>query len=61
MYLLKTKSESWNQINQDSKGHEEKKLFNCLYTTAWSLDNKHRELELLIYDHKFDLVGITET
>lgn len=49
------------QINQDTEGHEEKKLFNCLYTTAWSLDNKHRELELLIYEHKFDLVGITET
>lgn len=50
-----------NKINQDTKGHEEKTLFNCMYTTAWSLGNKHRELELLIYEHKFDLVGITET
>lgn len=50
-----------NQINQDTEGHEEKKLFNCLHTIAWSLDNKHRELELLIYEHKFDLVCITET
>lgn len=32
-----------------------------MYTTAWSLDNKHREWELLIYEHKFDLVDITET
>lgn len=32
-----------------------------MYTTVWSLNNKHRELELLIYEYNFDLVGITET
>lgn len=48
-------------MNQDTEGHEEKKLFNCMYITAWSLGNKYRELEFLIYEHKFDLVGITET
>lgn len=28
--------------------------------TPLSLDNKHRELELFIYEHKFDLVGTAE-
>lgn len=36
-------------------------IFNCLYTNDRSLSNKQAELELLIYEHKHNLVGITET
>lgn len=36
-------------------------IFNCLYTNDRSLGNKQAELELLIYEHKHNLVGITET
>lgn len=36
-------------------------IFNCLYTNVRSMGNKQAELELLIYEHKHNLVGIIET
>lgn len=41
-----------------AKGHEGKKILNCLYTTARR--PKQKELESLIYEHKFYLVAISE-
>jgi len=36
-------------------------IFNWLYTSDRSLGNKQAEMELLIYEHKHNLVCITET
>ena len=33
----------------------------CLYTNAQSMGNKQDELELLVQQSKYDLMGITET
>uniref|UniRef100_A0A8C0JEC9 SWI/SNF related BAF chromatin remodeling complex subunit ATPase 2 n=1 Tax=Chelonoidis abingdonii TaxID=106734 RepID=A0A8C0JEC9_CHEAB len=71
----KGEGERWEQMNthlqqnQDlekrsnpgTKRHEEKKKFNCLYTDCRALGKRQGELELLICEHKFDLVGIIET
>lgn len=42
------------------KGHEEKKFPNCRDPMP-GVRNKEEELDLLIYEHKFDPVSVTET
>lgn len=50
------------KINQGTKRQKKKsKILNCLYTVmlaAWII--KQEKLELLTYEHKFDLVGTIE-
>lgn len=50
--------ETDNTIYQDTKGHKEKKLFDCLDTpTARGWANKQRALELLGYKQNCYLLG----
>ncbi|CAM2103693.1 unnamed protein product [Caretta caretta] len=49
------------KINQGTKGYTAKTFLNGLYTNVTSLGVKQEEMDLLIYESKFDLVGIIET
>lgn len=41
-----------HEINKETQGCEEKKVFNFLYTNAGSTGNEQEELKLLIYEYK---------
>ena len=48
--------------NRLSKGQvRSTRSLKCLYTNAQSMGNKQEELELLIHQNKYDIIGITET
>lgn len=65
-YAFREKSNFEKKINQGTKRQKKKekkkdKILNCLYIlmlAAWVI--KREKLELLTFEHKFDLIGTIE-
>ena len=55
------KSPAGQVVLENNKGKKNTHGPKCLYTNAQSIGNKQDELELLIQQNKYDIIGITET